>query len=93
MKEGNADGILGILTDPMLNEKRVLIKKKSYSIFLKKTYNKADLTITNIEYIGPDNSSVDVAIDLKDGGPSLKTRYILIKDNGIWKISEEITNF
>jgi len=93
MKEGNTSDILGILTEPMLSKKRPFIEKKSYSLFLKKTYGNADLYIDKIESIDTDKSSIDVEIDFNDGGPSLKTIYILKKDNGIWRISEEITDF
>ena len=77
MKEGNTNGILGILTDPMLSKKRAFIEKKSYSIFLKKTYGNADLSIVKINNINVDKSSIDVDIDFNDGGPYHKTRFIL----------------
>ena len=93
MKKGNTNGILGILTDPMLSKKRSLFEKKSYSLFLKRTYGNADLFISKIENVGTDKSSIDVEIDFNDGGHPLKTKFILMRDRGIWKISEEITDF
>jgi len=92
MKEGNTNGILGVLTDPVLDKKRPLFEKKSYSLFLKKTYGNADLFMGQIESLDTDKSSIDVEIDFNDGGPFLKTRFILKKDGGTWKISDEITD-
>lgn len=93
MKKGNTNGILGILTEPMLSKKRPIFEKKSYSLFLKKTYGNANLIIGKIESFGPDKSSIDVEIDFNDGGPPLKTIYILKKQEGLWKISEEILDY
>jgi hypothetical protein len=91
MKEGKTSSILSIiLTDSKLSKKKPFFKKNSYSLFLKKTYGNANLVIGNIESIGTDKSSIDVEIDFNDGGHPLKTRLILMKDEGIWKISEEI---
>ena len=90
MKEGNTSAILGILTEPILSKKGPFFRKKSYSHFLKKTYGNADLYIDKIESIDTDKSSIDVEINFNDGGPSLKTIYILKKQEGLWKISQEI---
>jgi hypothetical protein len=92
MKIGNASGVLGMLTEPILSKKRAILEKKSYSLFLKKTYGKANLIIDKIEVLGADKSSADVEIDFNDGGSHLRTKYILKKDNGIWKISDERTD-
>jgi hypothetical protein len=92
MQAGNTDGILSIMTDPILSAKKPIFQKKSYSAFLRKHYSAAELLIEKIERTGAEKSSIDISIDFKDEGPPLKTRYILVQDNGLWKISNEITD-
>lgn len=92
MQAGNTDGILSIITDPMLSAKKSLFQKKSYSAFLKKHYKNAELLIDKIESVGTGKSRIDIRIDFNDGGPLLRTRFIVIQDNGIWKISNEISD-
>ena len=90
---GDTEGILNMLTDPILSKKRTLFEKESYALFLKKVYGNAILYINKIENVTTDKSSVDVEIDFNDGGSPLKTKFILLRDGGIWKISEEVTDF
>ena len=92
MQAGNTDAILSIMTDPILSAKKPFFQKRSYSAFLKRHYNAADLLIDKVERAGADRSSIDIRIDFKGEGPPLRTRFILVQDNGSWKISNEITD-
>ena len=91
LKEGNTSDILNLFTDPILTEKKELFENnRSYSNFLKNTYEGSISFINKIERLSDTKSAVDVEIHFREGGPPLKTRFILKKQDGLWKISEEI---
>ncbi|MCK4822917.1 hypothetical protein KA005_44565, partial [bacterium] len=74
LKEGNASGILNLFTDPILAQKKALFENnRSYSNFLKNTYEGSSLFISKIERLSDAKSIVDVEIHFLQGGPPLKT--------------------
>ena len=90
LKEGNTSDILNLFTDPILTEKKELFENnRSYSNFLKNTYEGSISFINKIERLSDTKSAVDVEIHFREGGPPLKTRFILKKQEGVWKISSE----
>jgi len=90
LKEGNTNAILNLFTDPVLTEKKELFENnRSYSNFLKNTYEGSTSFINKIERLSDAKSIVDVEIHFREGGPPLKTRFILKKQEGVWKISSE----
>jgi hypothetical protein len=95
LKEGNTSAILNLFTDPVLTEKKELFENnRSYSNFLKNTYEGSISFINKIERLSDAKSAVDVEIHFREGGPPLKTRFILKKQEGVWKIlSEEILDY
>lgn len=94
LKNGDTEGILNILTDPLLSERRTLLENNTdYPEFLRKTYEGANLEIRNVERVDKDIRMVEVEIHLGSDGSSLKTKFLVKKVNDSWKISEEITEF
>ena len=90
LKDGNTNGILNLLTDPILTQKKAFFENNSsYANFLKNTYGGSSLFINKIERLSDAESIVDVEIHFLQGGSPLKTRYILKKQEGLWKISSE----
>ena len=93
LRSGDTEGILSLLTDPLLSERRKLLERNSaYSEFLRDTYRGADMLIRGIKEIGTNKRAVDVEISFGDQGAPLKTRLILKREGGLWKISEEISD-
>lgn len=94
LKEGNTTGILNLLTDPLLTEKKEIFENnQSYSNFMINTYEESSLSISKIEQLSDLKSAINVEIRFRRGGPPLKTRFILKKEEGVWKISEEILTY
>ncbi len=91
LKSGDREGVLSLLTEPLLSERRELLEDNpEYSGFLKETYRSASIKIKNTEEIGQDKRAVNVDIYFSDQEPPLETKFILKRENGSWKISEEI---
>jgi hypothetical protein len=92
LKDGDTEGILNILTDPLLSERRKLLEDNpEYPEFLKNTYQGANLEIKSTENIDKNKKAVDVEIHYVDGSP-LKARFLLKMVDNSWKIAEEINN-
>jgi hypothetical protein len=90
LKDGDTEGILILLTDPLLSERKRLLENNSeYPEFLRKTYQGASMEVKNSENVDKDKRVVDVEIHFADGS-SLQTKFLLKMVDGSWKIAEEI---
>lgn len=93
LKNGDIEGILSSLTDPILNERRKLLEENTaYPEFLRENYEGSYMEIKSIKKIKGDGRSVNVEIYFEEPGPPLKTKFILKKVDNTWKISEEISS-
>ena len=91
LKLGDTAGVMSLLTDPLLSERRELLEKNSsYPQFLREMYESSYMKITEIKKIKGNKRAADVEIYLNEGQTPLKTRFILQNVNGSWKISNEV---
>ena len=93
LRSGDTTGILNLITDPLLSERRELLEKNTaYPQFLREMYNNYYMKIINIRKIKGDKRAADVEVYLNNGETPLKTRFILQNVNGSWKISDEVND-
>lgn len=92
LKRGERGNVLGLLTGPLLDEKRDLVNNSEYANFLKQRYKNASFVIKGIGKIDTRTRAVDVAIYLNPQEPPLETRFIIQRQKGSWKIVEEIAD-
>ena len=93
LRAGDTAGILSLITDPLLSERRELLEKNSsYSEFLRDMYKNSYIQITNIKNIKGNKKAADVGIYLNEEEIPIKTRLILQIINGSWKISNEVND-
>ena len=93
LRVGDTAGILSLLTEPLLSEKRELLEKNTaYPQFLREMYQSSYMEITKIKKVKGNKRAVDVEIYLDEVGMPLKTRFILQIVNGSWKISDEVND-
>ena len=93
LRSGDTTGILNLITDPLLSERRELLEKNTaYPQFLREMYNNSYIKIINIRKIKGDKRAADVEVYLNNGETPLKTRFILQNVNGSWKISDEVND-
>lgn len=93
LKRGDTQGVLNLLTDPLLSERRELLEgNTAYPEFLRERYENAYMEVKNTEKIKGNERAIDMEIYLGEQEPPLKTRFILRKKSGSWKISEEIND-
>lgn len=93
LKNGDTDGILSLLTDPVLSERRKLLEENTtYPEFLRENYRGSDMEIKRVREIKGERKSVAVEIYFEQPGPPLKTKFILERVDNSWKISEEISS-
>ena len=90
LKNGDNAGLLNVLTDPYLSEKKDLFKSEAYRNHLRKIYKNAYMIITNVESSIPDERIVDVDIYFENEGIPLRTRFLLKRITDSWKVAEEI---
>ncbi|MGB3209605.1 MAG: hypothetical protein WBB19_02760 [Desulforhopalus sp.] len=90
LKNGNTDGVLSLITDPMLSERKVVLgRNPNYPVMLMDAYKKTDFQIMSVEKL--DNLHYSVVVDSIVGDEIVKkTEFICQKDDDSWKISEEI---
>lgn len=93
LKKGDTESILGSLMDPFHSQRRKLLTENSgYPQFLRDTYKDAYMEIKKIKTVEKgDKRAVDVEIYFNAQEPPLKTTFILKEENGLWKISEEVS--
>lgn len=91
LRAGDTAGILSLLTEPLLSERRELLEKNTaYPQFLREMYQSSYMEVTDIKKVKGNRRAVDVEIYLDEGQNPLKTRFILQIVNGSWKISNEV---
>lgn len=90
LKSGDTNGILTCLTEPMLSErKELLIENPNYSGFLKKIYQHRRIVLRELKVI--DDYTMVVSVEItKSDNQVRNTSFLCRKDNGLWKISEEL---
>ena len=94
LKTGDTESILSVLTDPLLSERENILKNNpAYPNFLRAQYETARFVIGQTIAIQSDKKSIDVEIYFDEKGQPLKPRFLLKKEKGFWKISDELTNF
>ena len=94
LKAGDTESILSVLTDPLLSERENILKNNpAYPNFLRAQYKTARFVIEKAVDIQSDKKSIDVEIYFDEKGQPLKPRFLLKKEKGFWKISDELTNF
>ena len=92
LKSGQNMDIINMLTGSYLNEKGELLKSDTYRSYLSKIYKNASMVINSITAINQDEQMVDVEIYFENQTTPLRTKFVLQRINGIWKISDEITD-
>ena len=91
LKNGDKDGVLNQLTDPIWQKKReIFYKNPQYIQHLQNIYQGSSISISNIKTINPDKRRIDVEIFLAGENIPLKTSFILKLTENAWKISEEL---
>lgn len=91
LRAGDTAGILSLLTEPLLSERRELLERNTaYPQFLREMYQSSYMEVTDIKKVKGNRRAVDVEIYLDEGQNPLKTRFILQIVNGSWKISNEV---
>ncbi len=93
LKAGDTAGVLSLIADPLLSERRELLEKNTaYAEFLRDMYKNSYMKITNIKNIKGNKKAADVEIYLNEEETPIKTRLILQIINGSWKISNEVND-
>ena len=93
VSNGFKGGTLAFMADPMLSANRAqLSNNPAYPAFLRKIYANSRMVIKNIETIDDDTKAVDVEIFYKNETMPKKRRYIVIREMGMWKVSDEVVD-
>lgn len=90
LKRGNTYAVLKLFTEPILTEKKEQLENnRAYAKFARKIYADATLVIRNIVSVSATESEVDVEFLSPNGKRLSETRFILVLEEGLWKISSE----
>ena len=90
LKAGNTGAILELCTDPILTQKRDLLENnRTYSKFLRDTYEKASMAINQVRWLSESEYAVDAVFTFPDGEPPLLVRFFVKNQAGVWKITSE----
>lgn len=93
ISNGFKGGTLAFLADPMLSANKTQINNNpSYPGFLRKIYANSRMVVKHIATIDDNTKAVDVEIFFKNETNSKKNKYMVIRDGGMWKISDEVTD-
>jgi hypothetical protein len=95
LKKGDTEGILGLLANPLLSQKRELLEGNThYPRFLRGIYKNSRIKIAKTRRIKRHKRAVDVRIYFSPKERPLKIRFILKRKrvDGQWKVSKEIFN-
>ena len=91
LKEGNTEAILNLFTAPLLTQKEGLLENNpAYAQFLRETYANSTLDVNKIDRLNDSECTVDVQFNLVGDNQKLQTRFVLNRQNGIWKIADEM---
>ena len=91
LKEGNTEAILNLFTAPLLTQKEGLLENNpAYAQFLRETYANSTLDVNKIDRLNDSECTVDVQFNLVGENQKLQTRFVLNRQNGIWKIADEM---
>jgi len=89
MKTGNTSEILDMITGPLLKKRERLLRYNTqYGTFLKQKYEDAQFSIIGHRIIDAKRLALDAQIILNDQD-ILKTRFVLVQNNGLLKIYSE----
>lgn len=90
LENGDTKGILGSLADPLLSKRKNLLQKNpNYSKILADVYRDVEITFGDVVTIRDNEAKVNFKIKLQDGTISQK-QFLCKRNNGFWKISDEI---
>lgn len=90
LRNGNVKELAAMLTDPMLESKRLILERNpAYPAHLKKYYKDAVLRVIDISQAEPDTQMVTAEIIFPNDNRPLKSRFtVKYKETG-WKIAHE----
>ena len=89
LKQGDTETILDLCIDPLLTEKRDLLENnRQYPDFLRQAYQHATMVVNEIDRVDDAEGTVDVEFRFPEG-PPLKTRFLLKRQNGAWRLASE----
>ena len=91
LKEGSTEAILNLFTAPLLTQKEGLLENNpAYAQFLRETYANSTLYVNKIDRLNDSECTVDVQFNLVGENQKLQTRFVLNRQNGIWKVADEM---
>lgn len=92
LKSGQVKKLAAMLTDPMLDSKRMLLEQNpAYPAYLKKYYKDATMRVIDISRTETDRQTVTAEIFFPNDDRPLKSRFILKHTAAGWKIADEST--
>ena len=93
LKNGDTETIITLLTDPILNNRRLLLEKNTaYPEHLRNYYQNANMFITDKTLSDDGNvCTITTNIFFESGGNPLIIQFYLKNTSEGWKISEEFT--
>ncbi|MGD9211676.1 MAG: hypothetical protein PVI90_12900 [Desulfobacteraceae bacterium] len=93
LKGGDVATLLDMLTEPVLETRRVLLEKNTaYPDHLREYYQNANFTIISIDSSKTDIIKVDVEYRFGEDVNSTRSRFFLRNEAGQFKIYNEIKN-
>jgi hypothetical protein len=93
LKTGDTDGIIDIVTGPLLKKRERLLRyNPQYPDFLRKKYKDAHFSIIRQQFIDAGKLALDVQIYFTEED-NVKTRFVLVQENGLLKIYSEGETF